>query len=62
MKVNGRPVFACNTKLEKGTLIEAVNFLIIRNIVVDTGGESLDESGVVWRQEVSVIVRKYRNL
>jgi fumarate reductase iron-sulfur subunit len=52
MKVNGRPVFACNAKLEKETVIEPL----------DTGRESQDESGEIWKKEVGVIVRNYRNL
>jgi succinate dehydrogenase/fumarate reductase iron-sulfur protein len=63
MKVNGRPVFACNARLEKETVVEPLpHFPIIRDIVVDTGKEKLDESGEVWKQEVGVIVRNYRNL
>lgn len=63
MKVNGRPVFACNTKLEEETVIEPLpNFPIIRDVVVDTGGESLDELGEIWKREVGVVMRKYRNL
>ena len=63
MKVNGRSVFACNTKLEKEAVIEPLpNFPIIRDVVVDTGRESSDESGEIWKKEVGVIVRNYRNL
>ena len=63
MKVNGRSVFACNTKLEKETVIEPLpNFPIIRDVVVDTGRERLDPSGEMWKQEVGAIVRSYRNL
>jgi succinate dehydrogenase/fumarate reductase iron-sulfur protein len=63
MKVNGRPVFACNTKLEKETVIDPLpNFPIIRDVVVDTGRESRQESGEIWKTEVGVIVRNYRNL
>lgn len=63
MKVNGRPVFACNTKLEKETVIEPLpNFPIIRDVVVDTGRESVNLSGEIRKQEVGVIIRCYRNL
>jgi fumarate reductase iron-sulfur subunit len=63
MKVNGRPVFACNTKLEKETVIEPLpNFPIIRDVVVDTGRESCDPFGEILKRETGVIVRKYRNL
>lgn len=63
MKVNGQSVFACNTKLEKKALIEPLpNFPIIRDIVVDTGKESSDALGKIWKRESGVIVRTYRNL
>jgi succinate dehydrogenase/fumarate reductase iron-sulfur protein len=63
MKVNGRPVFACNTKLERETVIEPLpNFPIIRDVVVDTGRESLNPSGEIWKQEVGILIRSYRNL
>jgi succinate dehydrogenase/fumarate reductase iron-sulfur protein len=63
MKVNGRPVFACNTKLEKETIVEPLpNFPIIRDVVVDTGRERTDPLGGILKLESGVIVRTYRNL